>query len=493
MPTATWSQARGTLGVPEGASGPRSRPMTRSRKAPPEGPSPEEDDPYDLGDLELAPWPAKPSTPSSWEPEIDHGFGDLAALPASKPANDVAPQRPASEPDGEHDRNLDDAAHGPSIELDLPSDDPVVIRPRLSTQPRTPSLPRTSSQPHGSSRPARAATSGSGRADDGTRAGRMLADFGEPPQGLVASAGYVIRVAKRIRVLVRERHAIEQRAAQERGEHQVALAALGRALARDAVVLGHAALEDPRARVQALEAELAQRTQAALGARAQEQAALSSLATQRATLAAELAPFLTVEREALAAHARSEAELKRKRAHEQRIDIELRALARASTPPPEDRRPRLEREQRERAADVAAARASHDECARVLGLARRELILRRGQLDALTQEQDRRAVQARSLDARLELDVTRARDALDADLSALAQAARQLGLTSASSDEVARVTRCETRLDELASRLSAYDRALTLYDMGGLIKGALVWSSLVLAGVLATWLLTTPA
>ena len=489
MPTATRGMAGGTLEVPAGASGSRPRPMKRSRKAPPDPALPEEDDHhYDLGDLELASWPVKPSAPGSWDPDVDHGLSDLAPLSPSQPANDVAPSRRTSEPAQvrELDRQLDEAAHLPAIELDLPSDDPVLIRPLLSNQPRRASQPRTSSLP------APASVTRSSRADDGTRTARVIADFGDSPHGLVASAGYVIRVAKRIRVLARERRALEQRAKQERAEHDGALATLGRALARDAVALAHPALEDVRTRVQTLEAELAQCTQAALSARAEEQAALSALASQRVALEAELGPFLTSEREALGAHVRREAELKRKRAHEQRIDIELRAIARASTPPPTERRARLEREQRDRAAEVAAASAAHDESTRALGLARRELALRRGQLDVLTQQQDQRAAQARGVDARLELQVTRAREALDGELAALAQAARQFGLTSPSSEEVARVLRCEARLEELKSRLSAYDRALTLYDMGGLIKGTVVWLSLVLVCVLATWLLTTP-
>ena len=487
MPTATRRLAGGTLEEPAGASGPRPRPMKRSRKAPPEDPAPQgNDEGYDLGDLELASWPMKSSTPDSWDPALGLGMGDLGALPAAEPANDVALSRHASEPAHARgpDRTLEEAAHGPAIELDLPSDDPGVIRPRLSNQPRVPSQPRGSSQ----STPVPEA-----RRNDGARAAHVLADFGDPPRGLVASAAYVIRTAKRLRALVRERRTLAAREKQERTEHEIALAMLGRALARDAVVLGHAALEDRSARVQALWAELAQRTQDALGARAEEQAALSSLAAQRATLETELAPFLTAEREALAAYARSEAELKRRRALEQRVDIELRALSRASLPPPPERRARLEREQQERAAEVTAARAGHDESTRVLGLARRELSLRRGQLDALSEQQDRRTAQSRGLDARLDLEITSARQALDAELAALAQAARKLGLTSPSSEEVARVTRCESRLDELTSQLAAYERALTLYDMGGLIKGALVWIALVLVCVLATWLLTTPA
>ncbi|MET0344406.1 MAG: hypothetical protein ABW252_25560 [Polyangiales bacterium] len=463
--------------------------MTRPRPStvPPNerGEEPRDDAPerYDLGELELAHWPpAGASQPS------DGPLDELGALPPSRPDNDVdRPRTPAPPKHASGARelhaDLDDNLAGPTIELDVPTGHSGM---RLHSHP---SLPSSSSRPPrtpSSKRP-------SGRADDGGRAARALAGYGTPPSGLIASAGYVIRVAKRMRILREERRVTEQRARAEADAHDQALAALGAVLMREPSLAGHSGLEEARARVQAHALELQQRTAAAESSRDADKSTLTELGARRKALEVELAPFLAAERAAASAQVRSEAELKRKRAQEQRLDIELRALERASVPAPPDRRAQIEQERRTRADETATHLRAHEETTRALGLARRELSLRRGHLDALEREQSQRQMRARKLDARLEDDVTRARHALDAQRCALAEAARALGLTSDSSDEVAQVAASEQRLDELVARLATYDRALDMYDLGGLVKGAMVWLALLLAGVLATWLITTPA
>ncbi len=442
---------------------------------------------YELGDLELAPQPVRPSQqqpPARFQKPRDESDEEHDVLPAlstfesSVPANDINTSfdrgaRSGAEAFG---GGLDDALEGPSLELETLADVPAT----RSARPQVESARRPSSA-HSSSR----ALAGSGRPQrDQEQAARELAAYGEPPSGFLGAARYVGRVAVRLMSLYRERREVEERASGRAEAYEQSLDALGRALLNDAEVCAHEGLREQVANVEAKQRALAEIEAATRDARAREESALAALKKARSELEAELAPFVAEEQRVALQHEKLEAELKRKQAQVQRAAIELRALAKASLPPPPARVQGIELERQEREAQLLALNVRHGESSAELGRARRELALRRGGLDILERQHEERTARTRALHGRLDADVSLAERALRAALCGLAEAADKLEVPHTAADEIEDVRAREAALDEVVELLTRYDRALSLYDRAALMRGALVWASFALAVLL---------
>lgn len=432
------------------------------------------DQSYDLGELELAPRPAPrtpdgPGTPASHELDLP----TLSEFHGAHPANDAALRHEEHDQD-QFDPLADDDER--RLELDLPHDDPVIAR---SAPARTPSV----SDPSAARAPLRPSTP-----QEEELAARHLSGFGDPPLGLTGAAGYVLHVIRRSFALRQERTALEVRAGELRDQHDAALGALGRLLLDELRASSHPALTDPIARIQTAEAELAQRREAATAARTRQNAHVHALDERRTAIESQLAPYLAAERKAASDHQRAEAELKRKRAQQKRLEIELRALEKATVPAPPARRTQLQSELDTRTSELDALVAAHTEAESALGVARRELALRRGSLDAAEREQAQQRNETRALSGRLDADVATAEEGLARTLRGLAEIALAQGLAGSHPEAVAAVASKERALDELVARLATYDRALGRYDRATLMRGVLIW--LTLAAVVVFVLLS---
>jgi len=362
---------------------------------------------------------------------------------------------------------LDDA----SLELDLPDDDQLAQR--------VASTPATSGSDRSPARIATAVTP-STRTPGGTVSdAEELAGYGAAQPGFGA-ARYVAHVVRRMLVLRRERRAVEHEARARSEAYEAALGALGRALLDDPAVRAHESLRAQVASVEEQQVALAELEAKTHEADANAAEALKQLAAERAALEEQLAPYVEREREAEQAHAASEAELARRRAKVQRAEIELRALGRASVPPP-GRTEQLEGERAERRSALDTWLAAHAETAAALGRARREVALRRGALDALTERERAQYGSAEARKLALTRDIARAEHALSAALCALAEAAEAVGVAQAAATQVATLRTSEAALDALVEKLARYDRALAGYDRDAMVRGALYWFALALA------------
>lgn len=453
-------------------------------------PDPNDDESYELGDLELAPRPRR-SLPE--EPELDEELTTVVpsvatALPANDMGLEFARRNEAqSLRESDDDHGFGDPLAGPSLELDLPPDAPLHLRAGSSAPPHRPSQARPSSPTGGaaSARPSQA-TGPSSRAprpshhDDELRAARALADYGEPAAGLDA-ARYAVRVGVRALALHRERREVEQHASVLAESYEQALRDLGRALLDDQAVRSHDALRDRVLLVQTRQGELAQTEQSTRAAQAHEDSALESLAHKRAALEAELEPFSSAERRAADALAKVDAELKRKKAKLQRAEIELRALSRASLPPPPERVQSIELERAQQERELSELASAHAEATASLGRARRELSLHRGGLDDIERQHAQKHSESKARSRGHEEAVARAEHALSAALCALAEAADAVGLAHSAAEQVAGLRAREAALDQVVDQLAAYDRALTQYDRDALLRGCAMWVGLLLA------------
>jgi len=461
-------------------------------------PGPDDDPSYELGDLELAPLPARPvakPTGEEFDEELTTVVPELRTAP---PSNDMglefARGNQAHElRESDHDHGYGDPAfEGPSLELDLPDTGKPSLRGVDSASSRAPdtatvaraSFPRGSlsaSQPSethssGPPRSSRAPLSGSPEGDE--RAARALAGYGEAQSGLDA-ARYLLHVGLRMFALHSERRDIEQRASELATSYDKALLDLGRALLDDQAVRSHDGLRDRVQLVLTKQGELTATEQASQAAHAHEGQALEALAKKRAALEAELLPFRSAEQRAEAAHQTAEAELKRKKAKLQRAEIELRALTRASAPPPPDRVDAMEAERQVQQSELADCQAALAETSAGLERARRELSLHRGGLDDLEREHEQRQRESRARGHGHEEQVARAEHALSAALCGLAEAADSFGLAHAAAEQVAGLRASESALDVVVDQLGRYDRALTLYDREAALRGAAIWMGLI--------------
>jgi len=434
-----------------------------------------DEDDYELGDLELArPVHGRPAaTPEPAADEHDE-LPTLSSFKPSLPENDYDLEFAASTlpraPNPADDYG-DEPPTGPALELDLPAE-PVA----KSGGPAAPSAaPRTSAPPgFSSTAPAR----------EEERAARELARFREPPAGFMGTAGYALHVARRAFTLYRERRELEQLAESHAEHYEQALDALGRALLSDPEVRAHEGLREPYATVEQKQRALEAAEAAARDARAREERELAALKLECARLERELEPFVDEERRSAEQHAKLELELKRKEAQVRRADIELRALEKASIPPPAERRGSIESERGERSQELARLTARQAESSAELARARRDVALRRGALDELERRCALQLAKGHSLHGRLHAEITSAERALRVALCALAEAADRLAVPHTAADEIRVVRLREVELDEVVARLTRYDRALSLYDRAALVRGALIWGAFVLALVL---------
>jgi hypothetical protein len=465
-------------------------------------PGPDDDKSYELGDLELAPMPARPVVHHG--DELDEELTTVVPeIRTALPENDMGlafsrgnQAHELRESDGDHGFG-EPALDGPSLELDLPHDH--APRAQSSLAPEQPSVARASfprgslspSQPtegNGSGPPQSSRSPLSGSPEDDERAARKLAGYGEARTGLDA-ARYLLHVGLRMFSLYRERHDVEADASTLAAKYDEALLDLGRALLDDPAVRAHEGLRDRVLLVLTKQGELEASEQATQQARAHEDDALHELTKKRGALETELEPFLSADKRAEAAHRKVEAELKRKRARLQRAEIELRALTRASVPPPPDRIEAIEAERQAQEAELVALAAELVDAGAALERARRELSLRRGGLDAVEREQAQRQSESRARARGHEEQVARAEHALSAALCALAEAADGFGLAHSAAAQVAGLRASEVALDAVVDRLAQYDRALTLYDRDAVVRGAAIWVGMIAVVILLVRLL----
>lgn len=467
-------------------------------------PKPNPDPSYALGDLELAPLATRPSlqTPrkptadlaSQLEPEDDEELTTVAPEKLSRPYDRLEEFSRGNGPSELDSSGFDGFGDDDSIELDLPRGEPHAGRVHASfargslrpdsTAPARPSASTAASvAPRASSRAPR---SGSPRDDE--RKARELADFGEPDGGFGAPA-YVLRVAMRMVALYGARRKIEQRASELAERYEQALRDLGRALLDDSAVTQHESLRDRVLVVQTRQGELQRAEEATLAARARQESELLAIKQKADALDAELAPYVQAEQKAESTQAALEAELKRKKAKLQRAEIELRALTRASLPPPPERLQSVEAERAQQESEIAALHAQHTEATAALGRARRELALRRGSVDHVGREQEQKQQEVQAQSRVHEEAVARAEHALSSALCTLAEAADELGLAHSANEQVEGLRASEKSLDDVVDQLAQYDRALTVYDRPSVLRGSLMWLALLsaIAVALRVW------
>ncbi|MET0285985.1 MAG: hypothetical protein ABW352_15995, partial [Polyangiales bacterium] len=370
---------------------------------------------YELGDLELAPRRPRPSQQELSQVDADD---PLAAL-TRPPSNDfqfdlqrgheiVQPVRPSGVLPGVPlmDGEFDDAVGGPELELDVHQSKAAPVR---ASMPR----PIDDAAPV-SQRPSNRVTR-SGRPLDEERRARELADYGLA-EGGIDPARYVIHVAQRMFALWRARGPVEQRASELADAYEDALKELGRALLDDPAVRAHEGLAERVLLVKTRQGELEKaQTETALVLE-RETGTATELERQAAELKQALLPFEQAEREAEAVRARAEAAVKRHRAKLQRAEIELRALQRASVPPPAERVQSLEGERSAQQQESDGLTRALDEATAALGRARRELALKRGALDELERKQRQQENATRANVRGHEANVARAEHALSAVL-----------------------------------------------------------------------------
>lgn len=476
------------------------KPMSSRRSAP----GPDDDHSYELGDLELAPMPARPV--AKHDDELDEELTKVVPeIRTALPDNDMGlafalSKQPVELRDNDDDHGFGDPVFdGPSLELDLPSDSTTRAQSSLAPEqagvarasfPKgslTPSQPREGS----SSAPPRSVSGRaplSGTPEDDERAARKLAGYGEAKGGLDA-ARYTLHVALRMVALYRERRDVEAEASELAARYDKALLDLGRALLDDQAVRAHEGLRDRVLLVLTKQGELKATEQASQAARAHEDEAFAELKKKRAAVEAELAPFLGEEKRAESTHQKIEAELKRKKAKLQRAEIELRALTRASLPPPAERVDAIEAERQVQLSELTDLQTSFVEASAALERARRELALRRGGLDGVEREERARQSESRARGRGHEEQVARAEHALSAALCALAEAADGFGLAHSAAEQVAGLRASEAALDAVVDRLAHYDRALTIYDRDAVVRGAAVWVGVIVVVILLLRLL----
>ncbi len=453
-------------------------------------PKPDEDEEksYELGDLELAPRRPRPS-----HQELSHVAADdpLAALTRA-PSNDfefdslqrghqIVQPRPSGVLPGVPlmDGEFDDSTGGPELELDA---DPPKKAPVRASMARPVDDAAPSSQ-----RPSNRVTR-SGRPLEDERRARELAAYGVA-EGGIDPARYVIHVAQRMFALWRARQPIERQASALADAYEDALKDLGRALLDDPAVRAHEGLTERVVLVKTRQGELekAQADTAALLER--ETGAAAELDRQVGELKAALAPFEQTERDAEAVVAKADAALKRQKARLQRAEIELRALTKASVPPPAERLQSISGEREQQQRDLDGLQAALHEATSALGRARRELALRRGALDEMERKRRQQESATRAHVNGHAADVARAEHALSAVLVSLAEAADAVGLAHGAREQVLNLRASEQALDEVVDQLAMYDRALRIYDREAVTTGAAMWLGLLCALVLLVYLL----
>ncbi|HEY6880585.1 MAG TPA: hypothetical protein VI299_21320, partial [Polyangiales bacterium] len=384
-------------------------------------PSPEKDDEkgYELGDLELA--PRRPSLSQQGLPQLpaDDPLIALTGAPSNdfqfdlQRGHEIVQPRPSGVLPGVplDDGEFDDSVGGPALELDItPSKPPVrASMPR----PTDDAVPARGSTPEGR-------VTHSGRPLDEERRARELAGYGMA-EGGIDPARYVIHVAQRMFVLWRQRGPIEARAGELAEAYEDALKDVGRALLDDPAVHAHEGLAERVLLVRTRQGELEKTRADTQAAIERDSGAAEQLAREIAEAQAALAPFTAAEQQADAMRAQAEAALKRQRAKLQRAEIELRALSKASIPPPAERVQNIEAERAAQQRELDGLEVALNDANAALGRARRELSLRRGTLDELERRQRQQQNTSRAEARDHEANIARAEHALSAVLIGLAE------------------------------------------------------------------------
>jgi hypothetical protein len=463
---------------------------------------------YQLGDLEIA-----PGGRQSGERPVERA--QAAQLPPAAPANANAPAKRAGTP-----RNLtlgDGDLAGPALELDLgPVHAPKPAATRASAPTKPGAAPPVPAKP-GAAAPAPNVALSFGESslgddfEDGTFAKlpsldveqverrspavaarettpqaaktkqsaeaseleltRSLADFGDVPHNLIASVSYALNVTRRLFLLRGERAAVAAEVQRSAHEHNTALAAMGQALM---ALSSQPQLEPLRSKVARVFDERAKVDRAGVQmekAREDNQRAEAALEQEATALRQKLEPYLAQEREAAEAQRRADEEVRRAQAMQKRIEIELRALNEASESPDLLRLSSLNLQLDERRAVVAGLSGKLAAANETLGQARRELALQRGALDAVEERRKRLQSAVRAKEAEVQGHKRAADGALDGALRELAEAARQQKMDALVPQAASGVSQSEAALNEVGTRLVRFDRALTLYDRGAVIKG----------------------
>ncbi|HEX5659395.1 MAG TPA: hypothetical protein VFX59_19505 [Polyangiales bacterium] len=451
-------------------------------------PTPDTDDEksYELGDLELAPRRPRPSQQELSRIGPDDPLAALTRAPSNdfglddlQRGHEIVRPRPSGVLPGVPmlDGEFDDATGGPELELDAEPQKPAPVR---ASMPR----PVDDASPT-SQRPSKGV---SARPLDEERRARELADYGTA-EGGIDPARYVIHVALRALALWRARGPIEQRASELADAYEGSLKELGRALLDDPAVRAHESLVERVLLVKTRQGEL-ERAQAETAALIERDAgAVAELERQSTELKVALEPFAQAEREAEAAVQKADAALKRQKAKVQRAEIELRALSRASVPPPAEKVQTITGERGLQQSELDGLQKALDETQAALGRARRELALRRGALDEVERKRRQHESATRADVRGHEATVARAEHALSGVLVSLAEAADAVGLAHGARDQVLSLRASEKALDEVVDQLAMYDRALRIYDRDAVTTGAAMWLGLFAALALLVWLL----
>lgn len=428
------------------------------------------------------------------ELELDrHGSGQSAADPQDLMFGSTG-GRDLADP-------FEGMAGAPALELDLdavrtsqPSPAPPSLppppEPASPVPPRRPSATapvRTSAppeRPRASPAPAPDRAPASPRSSGAPPRAITLADYGEPPSGIVGTVPYAVHVGLRQRALRADLARLRRLRDGAEEDLDEAMVGLGRAL--------HAQRDDER--LQVLSGPMGAADEAGEVAsehstewkKVREAASAQREAIEERVARAEeeAAPVRARETELGAEVSRREAALQRAKAKLARTNIELRNLAGAESPDP-GRRASLEAEREVHAAEVERARAQVDELTPELTEVRRQLASHTHRVTAL--EKEAREVdrsRGRSEEA-LSTSAKAAEGRYHEAVKVVAKQALERGLAAAVAPGPAKLA--TNRADALRAReeeIELHEIALTLHDRSSLHKGLAilgVLSAIVLA------------
>ena len=311
-----------------------------------------------------------------------------------------------------------------------------------------------------------------------------IGGFGDPPTGLVSSGRYAIHVGLRLLALRKERRRILAALQQAEGTHRTSLEQLGETL------LAHGSTQSQALKtfvdaVGAAQSQVSQADQSLSQAREETRGALAELEKTRQALEQEVAPFIEGERVAQAAVRKAEEDVRRAQAGVKRVEIELRALAEATTPANPAKVAELEKLMEEREEAVEGFQAALGAVKQRLTEAQRELAVKRGAVDAVDAQRRSLESGAQAKESAIGKQTHAAGEAYRTALRGLAEAARERGLAvgpASQADE--RVEETATALDEARSALDYHDRARHLYDHAGARQGTVLLVVIVVLGIL---------
>jgi hypothetical protein len=314
-----------------------------------------------------------------------------------------------------------------------------------------------------------------------------LADFGPTPRSWLASVSYTARVAQRVFKLHRARGLAKEALRLCLTEHHAALVAMGRELLLKAADPRVDPLRAKIARVHEEQAKVDHAAQGVSRTREGNERAMALLRSEAEHLKEQLAPYLAAEQQAAQAQRKVEEEVRRAQAMQKRVEIELRALETATSVDPA-RLDALSAQLEQRREVVTTLNANLAESSEALGKSRRDLALSRGALDANEEKQKRLEGESRAREAEAEGHKQVAHGAYEVTLSELAEAAKKLKLAALVAEAEARTQNTEREVEQAGATVVRFDRALTLYDRDAVMRGAILFASVVV-GLIATLML----